>query len=319
MSGPDGTISSACPGSGPRPRRAGPCRARGRGRDRRAAARSPWRLVERHARAEFGARLPCAVAIPRRRIEPAAQRRHLAVKRRRAELRAHPAHSVLVTTQMKVSSGKVWSFHSGVSRNSTRASSARSCGLHLRYRQRARACQRGIVGELLGQPRCRFRRCACRWRPAGHVKPPRRRIALVRLLLTAAMRCLSSLLPFARPGPAARAPGAELRDPLAPRAAICASEAAASEPCAHCAVWNISRTRFLRSTRPCVARRCAILDEAAKLRRAARSASPLAEPCRDAGRAALSAALIRRAAPPVVGGPRPIALARGKPGQVVER
>jgi hypothetical protein len=47
--------------------------------------------------------------------------------------------------------------------------------------------------------------------------------------------------------------------PLAARTAICAREAAASELCAHCALWNISRTRFASAPRSCTERRYATL------------------------------------------------------------
>ena len=62
-----------------------------------------------------------ALAIPRGSVEPAAQRRHALGQRLGAKLHCAPsACRVLVTTQRKVSSGV--GFHSGVSRNSSRAS-----------------------------------------------------------------------------------------------------------------------------------------------------------------------------------------------------
>ena len=57
--------------------------------------------------------------------------------------------SVLVTTQTKVSPGV--GFVSGVSRNRTSASSGPSFCLHVLHRQRRRAGQRGVFGEVLGQ------------------------------------------------------------------------------------------------------------------------------------------------------------------------
>ena len=63
--------------------------------------------------------------------------------------------SVLVTTQMKVSSGV--GPHSCVSRKNTSASSAPSWRLHLLHSERRRARQRGVIRELRRQPLVDFR------------------------------------------------------------------------------------------------------------------------------------------------------------------
>ena len=150
--------------------------------------------------------------------------------------------SVLVTTQMKVSSGV--GFHSGVSRNSTSASSARELGLHLLDRQRRRAGERGVVGELRRQPLVDLGDARIDGGKPGDVGRLGGAVALVGRLRHGRTARRIALLPFLDQVLALAHQRRQRRSPLAPRAAICASEAAASEPCAHCAVWNISRAKL---------------------------------------------------------------------------
>ena len=140
---------------------------------------------------------------------------------------------------MKVSSGV--GFHSGVSRNRTSASPSRSWDLNVGDGERLRARERSVVGEVLGKLLVDLGNTRVDLGKPRHVGGLGLFVAFVgRLRYGGAARRVPRL-PFAHQVlPLADDRSRDWRLPVAPRAAICANDAAASELCAHCAVSNIS-------------------------------------------------------------------------------
>ena len=152
---------------------------------------------------------------------------------------APSALSVLVTTQMKVSSGV------GLPLGRVEEQHQRLVGAELGLRPpRSRAARGWRARHSPGSPSpaaCRSRRCARRWRRAGRRWRPRPCASrLSGACATAAVRAASRCCHSATRSWRSRTRAASAGSPLAPRAAICASEAPPPSPRAHCAVWNIS-------------------------------------------------------------------------------
>ena len=160
--------------------------------------------------------------------------------------------SVLVTTQTKVSSGvgvhcrRVEEEYEGFVRA--------ELGLHLFHRERYGG-ERCVVGELHHQPLVDGGDARVDGGEPRDVGGFSCAVPLVRRLRYGCRAHRVPLLPFLDQVLPFAHQAASAASPLAPRAAICASEAAASELCAHCAVWNISRAKHAFRAAILIARR----------------------------------------------------------------